>query len=103
MPSDWNFSAICPVLKKGDHTICDNYRGVSLLSIAYKVRTSVLCESLKPHVKALIGPYQCSFKPSKSNIEQIFTLHQILEKTHEKQDKIHHIFVSTSRQLSIAQ
>ena len=34
-PSDWNLSALCPVLKKGDPTICANYRDISLLLIAY--------------------------------------------------------------------
>ena len=42
MPSDWNLSALCPVLKKGDPTICANYRGISLLPFAYKVLTSAL-------------------------------------------------------------
>ena len=93
MPSDWNLSALCSVLKKGDPTICANYRGISLLPIAYKVLTSVLCERLKPHAKALIGPYQCGFRPGKSTIDQIFTLRQILEKRHENQDKTLHLFV----------
>ncbi|XP_037957054.1 uncharacterized protein LOC119686977 [Teleopsis dalmanni] len=36
MPSDWNLSSLCPVLKKGDPTICANYRGISLIPVAYK-------------------------------------------------------------------
>ena len=55
MLTDWNLSALCPVLKKGDSTICANYRGISLLPIAYKVFTTVLCERLKSNAKALIG------------------------------------------------
>ena len=77
MPRDWIICALCPILKKEDITICANYRGISL---SYKLLTSVLCDRLKPHAKALIGPYQCSFKPGKSTIDQIFTLRQILEK-----------------------
>ena len=38
MPSDWNLSALCAVLKNGDPTICANYRGISLLPIAYCVK-----------------------------------------------------------------
>ena len=30
MPSDWNLSVLCPVLKKGDHTICPNYRRIKI-------------------------------------------------------------------------
>ena len=93
MPSEWNLSALYPVLEKGDPTICANYRGISLLHIACKVLTSVLCERLKPHAKALIEAYQCGFRPAKSIIDQIFTQPQILEKAHEKQNKTHHLFV----------
>ncbi|XP_049304006.1 uncharacterized protein LOC125776321 [Bactrocera dorsalis] len=57
MPNDWNLSVLCPIHKKGDPTICANYRGISLLNIAYKVLSSVLCERLKPTVNKLIGPY----------------------------------------------
>ena len=56
-----------------------------LLHIPYKVLTGVLCGRLKPLVQTMIGPYQGGFRPSKSTIHQIYTLRQILEKTHEKQ------------------
>ena len=54
MPSDWNLSALCAVLKKGDPTY---YRFISRPPIEYKVLRSVLCERLKPRAKAMIGPY----------------------------------------------
>ena len=69
MLTDWNHSALCPVLKRGGPTICANYRGTSLLPIAYKVLTSVFCERLQPHAKVLIAPYQCGFRPGKSTID----------------------------------
>ena len=52
-----------------------------------------MCERLKSFVKTLFGPYQCGFRPGKSTIDQIFTLRQILEKTHEKQIDTDHIFI----------
>ena len=93
MPSDRKLSVLCRVLKKGDSTIGASYRGMRFLHIADKVLTNVLCERLMPHAKALIEPYQCSFKPGKSTIDQIFTLRPILKETCEKQDKTHHLFV----------
>ena len=50
MPSDWCLSLLCPVLKKCDATICSNYRGITLLTITYRIVSSVLCERLKPFV-----------------------------------------------------
>ncbi|XP_060665754.1 uncharacterized protein LOC132798055 [Drosophila nasuta] len=55
MPNHWNLSVLCPVLKKGDPTICTNYRGISLIAISYKVLSSVICERLKPYTSTLIG------------------------------------------------
>ena len=48
MSSDWNLSALCPALKTADPTINAYYRGISLLPIAYKGLTSILCERLSP-------------------------------------------------------
>ena len=94
MPSDClSLSLLCPVLKTGDATICSNYRGISLLTIVYRILSSVLCERLKPFVNKLIGSYQCGFRPGKSTIDQIFTLRQILEKTRDKQINTFHLFV----------
>ena len=91
MPNNWKVSVLCSVLKKGDSTICANYRDISLFPIAYKVLTGILCEQLKPLFKTLIGLYQRGFRPL--HIDQIFTSLQIPEKTHEKQVDTHYIFV----------
>ena len=78
---------LCLVLKKGDATIF-----ISLLTIAYRILSSVLYEGLKQFVNKLIGSYQCGFRRGKSTIDQIFTLRQILEKTRVKQINTHHLF-----------
>ena len=74
-PSDWILSLLYPLLKKGDATIYSNYRGTSLLAIAYRIMSTVLCERVKAFVNKLIGSSQCGFRPGKSTKDQIFTLY----------------------------
>ena len=45
MSKDWNESSICSIHKKGGKSF-SNYRGISLLNIAYKIFVSILCEIL---------------------------------------------------------
>ena len=40
-----------------------------------------------------IGPYQCGFRHGKFTIDLIFTLHRILGKRHENQNRTHYLFV----------
>jgi hypothetical protein len=46
IPEDWNWSTICPIHKKGDMTICSNYRRISLLCVAYKIFSNILFNRL---------------------------------------------------------
>ena len=91
--SQWNESWINPIHKKGDKTLCDNYRGISILNVGYKIFSSILCERLKPFLANIIGSYQCGFRPGKSTTDQIFSLRRILEKTLEYQIDTHHLFI----------
>lgn len=91
--SKWNESWINPIFKKGDRTLCDNYRGISILNIGYKIFSIILCERLKPFLANIIGNYQCGFRPGKSTTDQIFALRRILEKTLEYQIDTHHLFI----------
>lgn len=93
MPTDWNLSVISPIHKKGDKQECSNYRGISLLNVAYKILSTILCERMKPYMATNIGSYQCGFRPGKSTTDQMFTLRRILERTLEYQIDTYHLFV----------
>jgi hypothetical protein len=62
LPQQWKESSIVPVYKKGDKTDCNNYRGISLLSTAYKIFSNILPARLTPYVNKIIVDHQCGFR-----------------------------------------
>jgi hypothetical protein len=46
LPDQWKESVAVPVYKKGDKTDCSNYRGISFLSITYKILSNILLSRL---------------------------------------------------------
>jgi hypothetical protein len=80
LPQQWNESTIAPIYKKGDKTDCNNYLGISLLSISYKILSNILLATLTPYVNEIIGDHQCGFRRNRSIMDQIFYIRQILQK-----------------------
>jgi sorting nexin-29 len=84
---------ICPVYKKGDKLNCSNYRGISLLSVVYKIFINTLARYLEAYTEEILEEYQCEFRKGRSTTDQIFMLRQIIEKTYEFNVDIHLLFI----------
>jgi hypothetical protein len=50
LPQKWKESIIIRIHEKGDTTDCNNYRGISLLSTAYKILSNILLARLTSYV-----------------------------------------------------
>lgn len=62
--------------------VCNNYRGVMILDIAYKVLSPIfIC--LFPHTGKIIGNCRCGFWPGTSSLSQILAVGHILERANE--------------------
>jgi len=59
LSQQWKESIIVPTHKKGDKTDCNNYRGFSLLSTAYKILSNIILTWLTPYINDIIGDHQC--------------------------------------------
>jgi len=55
-------SVIVPIYMKGNETDCSDYRGISLLSITYKILSSIMLSRLTPNAEEIIGHHQFGFR-----------------------------------------
>ena len=69
--------------KKGDLSLCSNYRGITLLSIPGKVFNRVLLNRLKDAVDPHLRDHQARFRKNRSCADQIVSLRIILEQSLE--------------------
>jgi hypothetical protein len=63
------------------------------LNVTYKVFAKVLYDRLLPYANADVQHYQAEFQSGKSTTDQLFALHQILEKCNEFNITTHHLFL----------
>lgn len=78
IPEDWKSAVIHPLYKKGERTDVNNYRGISLLPVAYKILSQCLLDRTQAQLEHTIGEYQAGFRPGRSCMEQILNLKTIL-------------------------
>ena len=83
-PDDWGKAIITPIYKKKDKLDCGNYRGISLLSHAGKIITTIIQRRMLKRAEEVISESQAGFRPGRSTVDQLFTLRQITEKYREK-------------------
>ena len=82
-PSDWQLGVISPLAKKGEKSMCENYRGITLLSNSGNVYTRILEKRLRACVDSLLNVSQYGFCPGRGTTDAIFVVKVLLEKCWE--------------------
>nr|VZI45104.1 unnamed protein product [Spirometra erinaceieuropaei] len=84
-PDDWGLGILALILKKGDKTRCENYRGISLIDVAAKIFAIVLLRRFQAVRDSRTRPNQAGFRAGRGCADQIFTLRRILKFRHSHQ------------------
>ena len=71
IPPEWKLANIVPVHKKGDKSLVENYRPISLISIIMKVFEKCIRDKLLNLCEEQIHPSQHGFLPNKSCATQL--------------------------------
>nr|VZI38959.1 unnamed protein product [Spirometra erinaceieuropaei] len=85
VPDDWGLGILVPILKKGDKTRCENYRGISLIDVAAKIFAIVLLRVFQAVRDSRVRPNQASLRAGLECTDQILALRRILEFRHDYQ------------------
>ncbi len=83
IPADWREGHLMKLPKKGDLSNCNNYRGITLLSVPGKVFNRVILNRMKNVLDPELRDEQAGFRPNRSCTDQIATLRIIVEQSLE--------------------
>jgi hypothetical protein len=84
-PKQWNTNIIIPLPKKGDLSSMNNYRGISLMSIAAKVYNRILLNRIRPVVDPILRQNQAGFRKGRGCTDQIHILRRVMEGARNQQ------------------
>jgi hypothetical protein len=77
MPEEWSIAIISPIHKEGNLLDCNNYRGIVLLSVVYKIMAAIIAKKLSKYTEKIIGHYQCGFRVNRSAVDHIFHIKNV--------------------------
>ena len=92
-PRKWRKGLIVKLPKKGNLKECENWRGITLLSVVSKVMGRIVIDRIRTGVESKLRKEQASFRPGRGNTEQIFILRNIIEQSIEWQSSLYINFI----------
>ena len=78
-------------------TVCDNWRGISLLDVVGKLFAKVIQQRLQGVVEDVVSDSQCGFHKGRGCTGMIFCARQLVEKAREHNSKVFILFVDLKK------
>ena len=80
IPQEWVDATLIPIPNKGNLAKCDNWRGIALLEVVGKVLATIIQTRLQEVASGFLPVFQCGFHLSRSCLDMIFSVRQLLER-----------------------
>ena len=94
---EWKNATLVPLFKKKDQVICDIYRGISLLSVPGNVLALILLDRLQTITDPQLMEAQCGFRKGLGAVDQLWVVHQVVERATEYRNLLYLCFVDLTR------
>ena len=88
---------VVPLHKKGAYDVCDNFRGIALLSVPGKVFCRVIQNRLKEKANRALRENQCGFRKGRGCTDHLFSLRILMEKAREFHSPLYMCFVDLKK------
>lgn len=96
-PSRWKVSKICPILKKGDTSMVENYRPVALLSTPAKIFERLLYERILAHVKPFLTLRQHGFMHKRSTATNLLEITESISRSINSNSQLDVVYTDFSK------
>lgn len=96
IPTEWNKSYIVSIHKKGSKTVCQNYRGISILPTMVRLLGRIIKTKIENHMEDF-SEEQGGFRSGRSCIDNIHCIRQVIEKNQAKNIDTHITFVDLEK------
>ena len=97
VPENWLKQILVPLYKKGAYDVCDNFRGIALLSIPGKVFRRVIQGRLKEKANRALRENQCGFRKGRGCVNHLLSFHILMEKAQEFHTPLYMCFVDLKK------
>src|SRR4051794_8215030 len=100
IPEEWEHARIYPIYKKtGTEYDPNNYRPIALLSIPYKIYTTIINRRIANTLERfdLLTPEQTGFRKNMDTSLNIATLREIISDSVTNKKPIHTVFIDLSK------
>ena len=92
-PKQWSILNIIPIPKKGDLSLGNNYRGISITSLVAKTYYCIILNRILPHLDCHLRKIKMVSGSGKTTTSQILALRRLLEGVKDKKLEAILIFI----------